>query len=239
LIGGVATFCTYRASTRNLPLGPALADHMVNVFASMTSVSHRSAAHPDGLADVLDELSHNVNRESDLKGIRLGVLLSAVGRRSYGPLLLLLGLIAISPLTALPFTTTIVAAITLLIAGQMAFGLKRPWLPKFVLNIRVPRKAFFRFLDRARPQVDRLDGVVLRERWTFMTVPLFVNAVALCVCAAALITFPLSIIPLAPLAPGVAIVLFGLGMTARDGVWLSIGILFTLGAFWLAAPLIL
>lgn len=205
---------------------------MANLFASMTSPPTRNAAHPDGLADVLDELSYNIKRDSDLGGIRLGVLLSAVGRRSYGPLLLLTGLIAISPLTVLPFTTSIVAAITLLIAGQMAIGLKRPWLPKQVLDIRVPRKAFFDFLDRARPTVERLEGVVLRQRWSFMTVPLFVNLVALCVCAAALITFPLSLIPFAPLAPGIAIVLFGLGMTARDGVWLAVGIALTVAAVW-------
>lgn len=205
---------------------------MAVLFASMTSPPERNAAHPDGLADVLDELSYNINRESDL-GIRLGVLLSAVGRRSYGPLLLLTGLIAISPLTVLPFTTSIVAAITLLIAAQMAIGLKRPWLPKQVLDIRVPRKAFFAFLDNARPRVERLEGVILRQRWSFMTVPLFVNLVALCVCAAALITFPLSLIPFAPLAPGIAIVLFGLGMTARDGVWLAVGIALTAAAVWL------
>lgn len=206
---------------------------MASLFAPMTSPPTRNAAHPDGLADVLDELSYNVNRDSSLKGIRLGVLLSAVGRRSYGPLLLLTGLIAISPLTILPFTTSIVAAITLLIAGQMALGLKRPWLPKQVLDIRVPRKAFFAFLDRVRPNVQRLEGVVLRQRWSFMTVPLFVNLVALCVCAAALITFPLSLIPFAPLAPGLAIVLFGLGMTVRDGVWLAVGIALTAVAVWL------
>lgn len=212
---------------------------MVSVFASMTSVPTRNAAHPDGLADMLDELSYNLNRDSSLSGIRLGVLLSAVGRRSYGPILLLLGLIAISPLTALPFTTSIVAAITLLIAGQMALGMKRPWLPKAVLDIRVPRKAFFALLDSARPAADQLDGAILRERWTFMTVPLFVNAVALCVCAAALITFPLSLIPFAPFAPGLAIVIFGLGMTARDGVWLALAIALTATALWLAIPIIL
>ncbi|MEQ1492822.1 MAG: exopolysaccharide biosynthesis protein [Terricaulis sp.] len=212
---------------------------MASAFASITSPPKRNAAHPDGLADVLDELSCNVNRDSGLNGIRLGVLLSAVGRRSYGPLLLLTGLIAISPLTVLPFTTSIVAAITLLIASQMAVGLKRPWLPKRVLDIRVPRKAFFAFLDRARPVVERLEGAALRQRWSFMTVPIFVNLVALCVCAAALITFPLSLIPFAPFAPGLAIVLFGLGMTARDGVWLAIGIALTAAALWLAVPLIL
>lgn len=216
-----------------------MAARMVSVFASMTSVPTRNAAHPDGLADMLDELSYNLNRDSSLSGIRLGVLLSAVGRRSYGPILLLLGLIAISPLTALPFTTSIVAAITLLIAGQMALGLKRPWLPKAVLDIRVPRKAFFALLDSARPAADQLDGAILRERWTFMTVPLFVNAVALCVCAAALITFPLSLIPFAPFAPGLAIVIFGLGMTARDGVWLALAIALTATALWLAIPIIL
>ena len=43
-------------------------------------------------------------------------------------------------------------------------------------------------------------------------------------CAmAALITFPLGFIPLAPFVPGLAIVLFGLGLTARDGVLLAAG----------------
>jgi len=211
---------------------------MISALASLTSVPERNATDPNGLAAVLDGLSDNINRESELDGIRLGVLLNAVGRRSYGPILLLLGLIAISPLTALPFTTSIVAAITLLIAGQMAIGLQRPWLPRAVLNIRLPRKMFFQFLDHARSRVDRIDGVVLHHRWTFMSVPLFVNLVALCICAAALITFPLSLIPFAPMAPGIAIVLFGLGMTARDGLWLIAGILLTVGAFWFALPLI-
>jgi hypothetical protein len=211
---------------------------MVSMLASLTSVPERDAADPDGLTAVLDGLSENINRDSELDGIRLGVLLNAVGRRSYGPILLLLGLVAISPLTALPFTTSIVAAITLLIAGQMALGLDRPWLPRAVLNLRVPRRMFFNVLDHARSRADRIDGVVLHHRWTFMSVPLFVNLVALCVCAAALITFPLSLIPFAPMAPGIAIVLFGLGMTARDGLWLSAGILLTVGAFWFAVPFI-
>lgn len=201
--------------------------------------SHRAAAHPDGLSDMFDELNHSVNRDSENANVRLGVLLSAVGRRSYGPLLLMIGLFAISPATIVPGMTTVVAVITLLMAGQMALGLKRPWLPKVVLNIKVPRKPFLAFLDKTRPTVERLEGVWLRERWTFMTVPLFVNAVALCVIAAALITLPLSLIPFAPLGPGIAVVMFGLGMTVRDGVWLSAGIALTAAAFWFAAPMIL
>ena len=51
-----------------------------------------------------------------------------------------------------------------------------------------------------------------------------------------LVTFPLGLIPLAPLVPGFAVVAFGLGMTARDGLWLLIGGLIVGGAFWLALP---
>lgn len=89
---------------------------MISVFASATSGPERTEAHPNGLADVLDELSYNVNRNSALDGVKLGVLMNAVGRRSYGPLLLILGLFAISPATVLPFMTSIAAAITLLVA---------------------------------------------------------------------------------------------------------------------------
>jgi hypothetical protein len=65
-----------------------------------------------------------------------------------------------------------------------------------------------------------------------------VNLVALLCIAAALITFPLSFIPFAPFFPTVAVLFFGLGMVARDGLWLSLGIAFVAGAFWLAKPLI-
>lgn len=88
----------------------------------------------------------------------------------------------------------------------------------------------------------------MRPRWRshgvhapargFLAAPPFVTPVALCVAAAALATFPLSFIPFAPLAPGIAVVLFGLGMTARDGVCLSLGMALTAGAFWLALPLV-
>ncbi len=211
---------------------------MIGRFAPSAYVASPQAAYTGGLSGVFDELDNNVNRESELEGVRLGVLVSAVGRRAYGPLLLLIGLISISPATILPGMTSIAAFVTLLVAAQMAVGLQRPWLPKRVLDIKVPRRMLFEFLDRTRPRVEALDGGLLRERWTFLTVPLVVNLVALCVTAAALITFPLSLIPFAPVAPGLAVVLFGLGMTARDGLWLCVGVALTALVFAFTAPLL-
>jgi hypothetical protein len=205
---------------------------------SSSQTPERAADQPEGLAEVLDGLDSSVNRDSQQESVRLGVLLSGVGRRSYGPLLLVIGLFSISPATILPGMTTFVAAIILIIALQMAVGMQRPWLPKAMLTLKVPRKPFFAFLDKARPKVERIDGVLLKERFAFLMAPPFVNLIALCVAAAALVTFPLSFIPFAPLGPGLAVVLFGLGMIARDGLWLSLGVALTGGAFSLALPLI-
>ncbi|MGE0595652.1 MAG: exopolysaccharide biosynthesis protein [Hyphomonadaceae bacterium] len=198
----------------------------------------RAKAQPHTLSDIIDELSYNLGRDTGGE-VRLGSIVSAVGRRSYGPLLLVIGLFSISPATAIPGLTWASALVTLLIALQMAVGLKRPWLPKALLDLRVPRQPLFNFLDRARPKVESLEnGRWLRTRWAFLSAPLWVNFVALAVVAAALITIPLGLIPLAPIAPGLAVVFFGVGMTARDGVWLLLGLAIFAAAFAIAFPLI-
>jgi len=192
----------------------------------------------NGLVAVFDGLDRHVSRSNGRRTVRLAILLNAVGRRSYGPLLLIVGLFAISPATILPGMTSLTALVIFLIAMQMALGFSRPWLPKRVLALQAPRRPLFAFIDRARPAIDRVDGVWLRRRWTVLTAPPFANLVALCVALAALATLPLSIIPFAPLAPGIAIVLFGLGLAARDGVWLALGAAFTAATLWLAAPML-
>ncbi|HRP09862.1 MAG TPA: exopolysaccharide biosynthesis protein [Terricaulis sp.] len=206
----------------------------------MTAPANPRAEKPartHALCEVLDELIEAV---SDAKQEKVAVraLVSAVGRRTYGPLFLVIGLFAISPATIVPLMTSFTAMVILALAIQMALGLRRPWLPKSILDIEAPRQAMFDFFEKARPTIAKLDGVWLRPRLTFLTKPPFVNLVALCVAGAALITLPLSLIPFAPLAPGIAVVLFGLGMTAKDGLWLGLGVAAVAGSIWLASPLI-
>jgi hypothetical protein len=184
----------------------------------------------------LDEIETRA-RESDGDPFTLGDITEAVGRRSYGPLLLVIGLFAISPATVVPGMTWLSAALTLLVAGQMLLGLKQPWLPRKALRARLPLEGSLQAIDKLRPWAKRIDAV-LKPRLAFLTQPPFVNLIALFVIAAALVTFPLGLIPLAPLAPGIAVVFFGLGMVARDGLWLTLGAAVLAGAFWLASPLV-
>ncbi|WP_167755686.1 exopolysaccharide biosynthesis protein [Vitreimonas flagellata] len=195
--------------------------------------------HPEPLSfnEVLDDIAYKADNDDTPDKLTLGEVLDSVGRRTYGPLLLVIGLIAVSPLTALPGTTWLVAVLTLLVAGQMALGMKRIWLPRKARDMSLPPEGVKGAVEKSRG-VAKVVDTLLKPRLTFLSKPPFVNLVALLVIGAALITFPLGLIPLAPLAPGLAVVFFGLGMTARDGLWLLLGTLAVGGAFWLAFPLI-
>lgn len=190
---------------------------------------------PANLNDVLDEIAETAEAQPASQPLTLGDLLDSVGRRSYGPLLLVIGLFAISPATAVPGLTWATAAITLLVAGQMALGLPHLWLPKSALRLRIGRRDVRAGIEKTRPAARWVDHL-LRPRLEFLSKPPFVNLVALMCLFAALITFPLGLVPLLPLIPGVAIVALGLGITARDGVWLLLGMAIVGGAFWLVLP---
>lgn len=164
-------------------------------------------------------------------------LLSTVGRRSYGPLLLLIGLIAISPITAVPGLTWFTAALTLLIALQMFVGRRTPWLPKGALDAKISRDLVIKGVSAARPWAQRIDKL-LKPRLTFLALQPFVNLIALAVIGAALITIPLGLIPFGPFVPSLAIVIFGLGMTARDGLILLLGLVGSGAAAYYSWPLL-
>ncbi|MGQ0532075.1 MAG: exopolysaccharide biosynthesis protein [Caulobacteraceae bacterium] len=193
---------------------------------------------PSNLNDVLDEILAKCDDDNTPESLTLNEILDSVGRRSYGPLLLVIGLFAISPATVIPGMTWFAAALTLLVAGQMALGLPRIWLPKQALQAKLPRDAVRSGLEKSRGFARAVDRL-LKPRLAFLSKPPFVNLIAILCILAALITFPLGLIPFAPLAPGLAVVFFGLGMVARDGLWLALGMLAVGGAFWLATPLIL
>ena len=167
---------------------------------------------------LLEELA-----ESSGEGDQVTVeeLLDAVGRRAYGPILLLLGFVALSPLTFVPGANWLVAFVTLIIAGQIALGRRTPWIPRKALNAGFPRRYLEDALRIGRPWARRIDWFT-RPRLTFLTEAPFIQLVALACVGAAVITFPLGTFPLGPFLPSLAIFLFGLGLAARDGLVLML-----------------
>lgn len=164
---------------------------------------------------LLDSLVAETSGET----VTLGQLMQIVERRSFGAVILLLGLIAISPLTIVPGANWLVAAVTLLFSAQLLFGARHPVLPRRMLEVKMPRSQLETFVKALRKTAHTADRLV-KPRLTFLAKPPFVIGAALICIAASLLTFPLGLIPLGPVLPGISILMMGIGLTARDGVFL-------------------
>lgn len=164
------------------------------------------------LKSLLQSLVLNTEGEN----VTVGQLLKAVGRRAYGPVLLLLGFIAVSPLTIIPGANWFVATITLIFSLQIVIGLRTPWLPRRALDFQFKRDHLVQGAKAGIKYAHMVDSLV-RPRLTFLTAAPFVQIVGLLCVAAALITYPLGVVPFGPFLPGLTVLLFGLALTARDG----------------------
>jgi hypothetical protein len=166
--------------------------------------------------------------------VTLGQLMHIVQRRSFGAVILLLGLIAVSPLTIVPGATWLVAVVTLLFSAQLLVGLQHPMLPQKLLNLKMSRAQLEAFVQATRKTAHTADRLT-QPRLTFLTRPPFVIGVSLICIGAALATFPLGLVPFGPVLPGISILLMGIGLTARDGVFLLLSGLALGGAAMLLA----
>jgi hypothetical protein len=184
---------------------------------------------------LLDSLSAQAanHQVGDMRDITVRDMFAALGARSYGALLLLLGLISISPLTVLPGANWFVAAITLLVAAQMSFAARHLWLPRAILDVRLHRTSIRATVESLRPAARFFDAL-LKPRLTALTEKPFMNVAGLVCAIAALATFPLGLVPLGPVAPGLAISIIGLGLFFKDGLIMLIGALIVAGAVALA-----
>lgn len=191
----------------------------------------------------LRTLLQSLCNQTEGETVTVGDLLNAVGRRSYGPVLLLLGFIAISPLTIIPGANFLVAFVTLIFTIQMVVGRKYPWIPKRALTFSFQRKHLIMGVAAADKYVAQVDRF-LKPRLTFLTQTPFAQLVALACAAAALVTFPLGFVPFGPFVPSLAILLFGLAITARDGFVIIlagaslVGACYLLMRVWAALPFV-
>lgn len=185
----------------------------------------------------MGSLLQSLAQETTGEKVTVEDLLNAVGRRAFGPLLLLLGFVAISPLTIIPGTSWLTAFVTLLIAGQVVLGQARPWLPRRALTVSFPREALVAGIDKIKGPASKIDRF-LKPRLCFLTAPPFVQLIALISVLAALVTFPLGLVPFGPVLPGLAIMFIGLGLTSRDGIMVLIAGGATLGSLFLVISMI-
>jgi hypothetical protein len=114
-----------------------------------------------------------------------------------------------------------IAAIPLaLVAVQLAIGLPRPWLPRFLAARSLSRAEFARMVARVVPYLARIERL-LRPRFMVLTGPLGERVLGV-VCLALALLLAVPILFNWPLV--VPIALMSLAVIERDGVFAAIGL---------------
>jgi len=177
---------------------------------------------PNNLNELLDRFDQAAEKSEK---VSLDEIMDAVGRRSFGPLLLLAGLIISSPgVGDIPGVPTVLGLFVLLIAFQLLRGSDHFWLPQWLLNRSVSRETLkkmtsSKWVRKPAKFVDRL----LKERLEILIGSKGTYAIAI-VSSVMSLAMPLTeLVPLSANGVGAGIVAFGVALIARDGLMALIG----------------
>ena len=147
----------------------------------------------------------------------LAWLMSALRRRSFGIIILLLGVLAAAPIGSMVPGLMLAA-----VAVQMIAGRYEPVFPRFITARRLPTRHLFRLGQRAIPLLRYLENAV-HPRWpsVFEAAKRFVGIVILLLAGEVLLTpVPLSNVP-----PAIVIALISLAYIEEDGLLLCLAFL--------------
>lgn len=192
------------------------------------------------LTDVLSQ----IRSSTDGSKITFTEMLQALDQRSFGPILLLPALIAVAPTGAIPGMSLVTGAIIFAVALQLFIGRSSPWLPDRFGNFSFSRDRLIGVIDKSKTYTRWVDKILQPRLAVLVSFP--ANRIVALVCMImALTMFPLALLPFAVAVPGTSIALIALGLTARDGLVVLLGLICSAAAvallgywFWAAQGLI-
>lgn len=163
-------------------------------------------------------IDHLDDATQDAEPVTLGKIVEAVGTRSFGPLLLIPGLIITAPIIGdIPGVPTLMAFVVLLVAGQLLFGRKEFWFPQWLLKRSVRRDRFTKVMKWMRSPARFIDKL-LRPRLIYLTRGPGVVIIAIICVIIAISIPPMEVVPFTANGAGAALTAFGLGLIAQDGL---------------------
>jgi hypothetical protein len=173
-------------------------------------------AKQESLTDVVDKLIAKAE-DADGDDVSIQSVLDAFAGRLFGPLLLVPGLVILTPLGGIPTVPTLIGAVVVLVAGQAIVGRTHPWLPRFIADRSVSQQKFISAMNKFKPWARWIDRLTRPRLEYLVTGRMKYGIAAICVLVA-LTMPPLELLPFAAIAPGAAITLLGLAITSHDGL---------------------
>ena len=163
------------------------------------------------LLERVNELARHNSRVS------IEMVVDAIGSRSFGPLLMLIGITLFSPLSGIPGMSFFMAAFVLLVAVQMLIGRKKFWLPPFILNRSVEHSKLQKALDWLNKPARGIDRI-LKPRLPFLVHRGGSFGIA-ALCVVVGLCMPImELVPFSSSAAGLALLALGLSLVAHDGL---------------------
>ena len=175
--------------------------------------SGREARDVTTLSQLLDRLDKAATGER----IDVECMMEAVGRSSFGALLLLGGLVTLSPLDIIPGIPTLIALAVLIVCVQLLSGRRHFWLPAWVLWRSITCQRFRRALTWLRKPA-RFGDRLVRPRLTTLTTDAASKVIALGCIVVALAMPVMEVVPFSANLAGIALTAFGLAVIAHDGL---------------------
>ena len=122
--------------------------------------------HPDDPESLTELVARIRDHTRDQDRVSVGDLMAAVGQRSFGPLVLLAGLITVAPLIGdIPGVPTLLGLLVLLTLGQLLFQRRSVWIPSRLSKRHISKQKLFKALQ----WVDKPAAFV--DHWTRRRLP--------------------------------------------------------------------
>lgn len=185
---------------------------------------------PKSTEELLDRIAESVQKGGRTS---LGEVLDTVGRRSFGPLLAMAGLVVLMPIIGdIPGVPTLMGIFVATMAVQMLVHSDRLWLPDWVLDRSVDSDKLEEGVRRLRKPARFIDRWT-HVRWSGLLQGAgYYTLVVLCLAIAAAIP-PMELVPFSANGAGIALTLFGIALLTRDGVVASVAAAVVVGTFCL------
>jgi hypothetical protein len=186
---------------------------------------------PRSLSQLLD---HFVETTEGQKKVAVADLLDSLDSRSYGPMLMVPALIAISPVGMIPGMSLATGSLIILIATQMMLFSRRPWLPRRLASAEFPRERLQAGVTKVQRWTRPVEKLI-QPRLEFLVGRVMIYPIATICILLALSFYPLALIPFAVLVPASAVAFFALGLTTRDGLLVLTGFVLaaiSVGGLW-------
>jgi hypothetical protein len=179
----------------------------------------RGPREPEPLSTILlDELTED-------ETVTLGELRDRLARRGFGLLMIVLALPTLIPVLP-PGSAAFIGLLYILLSLQMLFGRDEPWLPARLSRIRLSARTIAALRNRGVPFLRRIERFS-RPRPLLVDERVASRVVALVVLVLGIVL--LTPIPFLNTLPALAVMLMGIGLLNRDGMFIAGGLLITTG----------